>query len=454
MLRTPRFFLILLCLTGVAAGTRADTITLRNGDRIEGSITNETPAEVTVKYQVSAGISDERVIRKTEILKVDRIAADETAYRAIMDFQPGKSSFQPAQYDGMISALQGFIVQFPESVHGKAAEKAMTALGVEKKKVDAGEVKFDGVWLSREEAQKQQVQIGGNAIFAAMKSANARGDAIGALNALVQLEKNFPGAKVMPDAVSLAQQILAALKPAAERALATYKHTNAERARGVAAAGPAEKAEMIAAFQRDQTRAEAAITAATAAKTWPPFMTGSDKSIAAILAKIPAEAKRLEAIPVADMRESIKLADKARIEFASKNVETASDLLQQVLKLWPANELGLQLKAQIAGSKIPSKPAPVVPAATPAPAPAAATPGPKPPAAAPIPAPIPAPSPELQPTPTTPEGETPAKPAEPEAKPFLMTLPGAITIVVALAVILAGANIFSHFSKRREDAQE
>jgi hypothetical protein len=35
-----------------------------------------------------------------------------------------------------------------------------------------------------------------------------------------------------------------------------------------------------------------------------------------------------------------------------------------------------------------------------------------------------------------------------------MTLPGAITIVVALAVILAGANIFSHFSKRREDAQE
>ena len=453
MLKTSRFFLLLLGLSGLVAATRADTIALKTGERIEGRITGETATELTVLVQVSAGITDERVIGKTEIAKVDRIAADETAFRAIMDFQPGKASFQPAQYDAMAGALQGFIAQYPESPHVQEVQAALTALQAEKKRVDAGEMKFEGLWLSRAEAKKQRTQIGGSLAFAAMKSANASADAIGALNSFAYLEKNFPGAKVMPEAVPLAQQILVALKPAAERALSNYKINNAERERGVAAAGPANQAEMIAAFKRDQAQADAAIAAATAAKTWPPFTAGSDKCITAILAKIPVEAKRLEVLPLADMRESIKLADKARIEFASNNADTASDILQQVLKLWPANDLGLQLKAQIAASKIPTKPDPVVAPATPA---AAATPSAKPPGATPKPgaSPTPTPSAKPEPPPTTGHETTAAKPAEPEAKPFFMTLPGAITIVVVLALILAGANIFNHFRQRREEEQE
>lgn len=449
MHKAARFFLLLAGVTGALAGARADSIVLKTGERLEGTIIGETDTELTVAVQVSAGINEERVIRRTEIVKVDRIAADETAFRAVMDLQPGKASFQPAQYAGMIVALQGFIAKYPESIHVKKAQTALTALEAEKKRVDAGELKFEGQWLSRTEAQKQRMQIGGTVTFAAMKNANASGDAIGALNSFAHLEKNFPGAKVVPDAVALAQQILAALKPAAERALANYKITNAERERGVAAAGPADKAEMIAAFRREQAKADAAIAAATAAKTWPPFVVGSEKCISAILAKIPAEAKRLEALPVADMRESIKVADKARIEFASNNVETASDMVQQVLKLWPANDLGLQLKAQIAASKVPSKPVPVVVAATPA----AATPSAKPAATSPKPGGSPTPAPSAQPDPPTVPVTAPA-PAEPDAKPFFMTLPGAITIVVALAALLVGANIFNNLRQRREEPQE
>ena len=450
MLKISRFFLLLLGVSGLVAGSRADTIALKTGERIEGKITGETATELTISVQDSAGITDERVIRKSEVVKVDRIAADETAFRAIMDFQPGKASFQPVQYDGMVGALQGFIAQYPESIHRKAVQTAMTALQAEKKRVDAGELKFEGLWLSRAEAQKQRAQIGGSLAFAAMKSANASGDAIGALNSFAYLEKNFPGAKVLPEAVPLAQQILVALKPAAERALANYKINNAERERGVAAAGPVEKAELIEAFKRDQAKADAALAAATAAKTWPPFMAGSDKCITAILAKIPGEAKRLEVLPLADMRASIQLAEKAQIEFASKNVSAASEMLQEVLKLWPANDLGLQLKLQIAASKIPPKPDPVVAAATPA----ATPPGTKPPGATPQPGASATPRAQPAPAPTTGDETPEAKPAEAEAKPFLMTLPGAITVVVALAVILAGANIFNHFRRGREEEPE
>lgn len=153
---------------------------------------------------------------------------------------------------------------------------------------------------------------------------------------------------------------------------------------------------------------------------------------------------------MADMRESITVADKARIEFASNNVETASDLLQQVLTLWPANDLGLQMKAQIAASKLPPKTVPVAVAATPA----AATPSAKPAGATPKPGGTPAPSAQPEPSPATVTATTATPPAEPEAKPFFMTVPGAITIVVALAVLLGGANLFNHLRARREEPED
>ncbi|MCE9611157.1 MAG: hypothetical protein K8R23_13260 [Chthoniobacter sp.] len=453
MLTTSRFSLLLLCVASFATGVLADSIALKSGERIEGKILSETATEMTVQVQISAGITDEKKIPKTEIVKVDRVAADETAFRGIMNLQPGKTSYVTAQYDSIIAALQSFIAQFPDSAHVAEVQATLKTFEAEKKRVVAGEMKFEGIWLSHAAAVKQRVQIGGSQYLAAMKSANASGDAIGALNAFAALEKNFGGAKVLPEAVAFAQQILVALKPAVEQAIVNQKINNAERVKGVAAAGPAQRAELIAAYQREQTQADAAIAAATAAKTWPPFLPSSDKCLAAILTKIPAEAKRLQDMPVAAMRESIDMAEKAQAEFASKNVDAASDMVAEVLKLWPANDLGLQLRAQIAALKVTPRP---VPGATPAATPAATpTPGGK---IAATPKPNSSPKPVVKTTPEPGPAAVPAspaaKPAEPEEKPFFMTIGGAATIVGVLALILVGANLFNNFRQRRQEPEE
>ena len=488
MLKISRLPLSLLCLALLTAGASADIITLKTGERIEAVIASETATEMTLELQVSAGIKDERVVKKTDVVKIDRVAPDEGAYRAIMNLQPGKNSLVPAQYDGILAALQDFATKYPESTHLADVKQAATAFQADKKRVDAGEVKLDGTWLSKAEAQRQRVQIGGLQLFNAMKNANAAGDAIGALNAFATLEKNFGGARVLPDAIELARQILPALKPATERAIENQKINEAERLLGVKNAGvspevgtgdrgkpltaaqldqakvnaalaKAKQDELLAANQREQAKADAAMAAATAAGQWPPFAVSSEKCLKAILAKIPTEAARLEKIPVAPMRESIKLAEKAQTEFAGKDLAAATETLKEVAKLWPANELGTRLTAQITAAKNPPKPepgatpAPTVPgtgtaktgAATPAVKTAGATPAATATAAKPAP-PVPTSATETSEPKTT-------EPAEPP-KPFFMTVGGAVAIVIGLAVLLAGANIFSKVRQRRSEPEE
>lgn len=458
MSKKSRLPLPLLCLALLAASASADTITLKTGERIEARIASETAAEMTLELQVSAGIKDERVVKKADIVKIDRVSPDETAYRAIMNLQPGRNSLLPAQYDAILAALQAFATEYPESTHLAAVQQAVAAFQADKKRVDAGEIKFEGTWLSKAEALRQRVQIGGQQAYNAMKSSNAAGDPIGALNAFATLEKNFGGARVLPDAVELARQILPALKPVTERAIENQKINEAERLLGVKNAAPLDRPELIAASQREQAKANAALAAASAAGQWPPFAANSEKCLRAILTKIPVEAARLEKIPVGQMRESIQLAEQAQTEFTEKDLAAATETLKEAAKLWPANELVTRLTAQITAAKNPPKagpaatPAPTTPAtsktgaATPAPK---ATPAAGKPATAATPNPAPA-APESDPDTSEPATTEPAEPP----KPFFMTVQGAVTIVIGLALLLAGANIFSKIRQRRSDPEE
>ena len=63
-----------LTLAIMMSNVFADTITLKNGDHLEGKITSETEKDVTMQVQVSAGITDERVVPKVTIEKVDKVS--------------------------------------------------------------------------------------------------------------------------------------------------------------------------------------------------------------------------------------------------------------------------------------------------------------------------------------------------------------------------------------------
>ena len=443
MIRIFSILSIVACLSGLGLSTLADTVVIKGGQRIDGLITNETATDLTIQIRVSPSITDERVILKSEIAKFDRTAEDEVVYRSLMDLQPGRSSFLAGQYAPVIEALQGFLAKYPDSPHAANVRATLVIFQTEKTRVAAGEVKFEGRWLSREAAGLLRVQIGGSQIFDAMKLAGARGDVSGALNLFAQLEKNYSGARVMPDAIPLAEQILSTGRAAALRAKENLASAKIEREKGFAAAGKTDREEMMAAYQAEQSRAEARLATAISAGLWPPLQQSNEKSINAFLEKTASETKRLQSLPVAEMRTSIQLSEKARNELTSGNIPAATLTIKEASKLWPANEFALRLAAEVAAIK----PPPAV-AATPAPA------TPKVNAATPLPA-TPAPVAAVKTDADRDPTAVPDTASEPATKkPFFMTLGGALSIVVVLALLFGGFTVYNYLKPSNHQSED
>src|SRR5262245_50582763 len=82
-----------------------DTVVLKGGEKLEGKITEETATEVKMNVQVSASIVDERTIPRADIEKLEKTAADESAWAVLKAYQPGASSLPKEQYDRFIAPL-------------------------------------------------------------------------------------------------------------------------------------------------------------------------------------------------------------------------------------------------------------------------------------------------------------------------------------------------------------
>ena len=121
MFRIISLPILVVCL---AAGSFADTVTLSNGEKLTGKIISKTDTEVTMSVQISAGISDERVIKKSDILKMVEDTPDALAWAKLKDIKLGKSSFPAASYDAAITSLKAFVTQYPKSPFAAEAQKA------------------------------------------------------------------------------------------------------------------------------------------------------------------------------------------------------------------------------------------------------------------------------------------------------------------------------------------
>lgn len=411
----------------------ADVVVLKSGEKVEGKIVRESDQQVVMEVKVSAGITDERVIPKADVDRIDKVAPETEAYRAIITIQTANNSMASAQYDQPIRTLQAYLKQFPNSVHTEDAQKTLKEFLAEKQRVDAGEVKIHGQWLSKEEVEKEKVQIGGTITFEYMKAQSAAGDNIGALNTFVSLEKNYPGAATMPEAIELAKQLIAAIKPAVERAIPEQKILKANKEKGFLNGGPVERAEMIKAYKAEMDVAEANSAAAEKAGLWPPFIVTNEKCLKTLQGRVDKEATRLSTQPVDAMKKSVELANAAKKSIADKDFSAVADTLKEATTLWPKNELALRLTKVVADQK-----------AADAKAAAEASK-----AKQETPAPKTTPAPKPKSTPVRPAATAQTAPAD-DDRSFFLTLPGAICIVVGIAAALAGFNVYKKMKARKE----
>lgn len=424
----PRALILALLMGEVFA----DTIILKSGERIEGRVVSETATELKLEVKVSASITDDRTVAKADVEKIEKVSPEAEAYKVISTILPGANSFAASQYDQSIRVLQAFLKQYPTSTNAAEVQKTLTQFEEEKKRVESGEVKLEGRWLSKEEVDKEKVQIGGRMALNYMKSQAAAGDFIGALTTFAALEKPYGGAASFPDSVVLARQIIARFKPTVDAAVANQKALKAEREKGFATAGPADRKEMMDAYKRDLDAAEAAVTAAEKANQWPPLIPISEKSVVSLQKRLQKEGDRLGKLPTDKMEKSLQLVAEAGQKLGNSDIEGAVAALKEATTLWPANEMAVRMAKETTATK----------AAAPKSAPAATPPSKSAPSQT-------APKPSASVHAGSDAGAQAS--ANEETKPFFMTLPGAITVIVGVAVVLGGVNVFLKLKKQKDN---
>ncbi len=340
---------LLAALFAFSAFAWGDTFTLKNGEKVEGKILSETDKEITLQIAVTATIKDERVIKKSDLENVVKVPPDEQAWPALSALSLAGESLDPADYTKAITMLGDFLSAFPKSSHAADAKAKLALFEEEKKRVEAGELKINGQWISAAKAHEEQVQIGGSILLARMKKFAATGQYVETLNAFDTLEKSYAGSAAMPDAVEIARRMIPMLKVAAEQRQTQLKQAAVENAARLATAKGIEHQQVEALQKKNQEAVDAAVSAAEHnGSAWLPLSPANDRSIVALLAKCTSEVTRINSLPVDKMRQSLKAAATARAAIETGDLTSAEKALAEAGSTWTANEHIKRLQTKLA----------------------------------------------------------------------------------------------------------
>ncbi|MEI8341933.1 MAG: PTPDL family protein [Verrucomicrobiota bacterium] len=352
-----QLLLIALLVAILPIQTRAETVTLITGEKVEGKILRETEKELTLEIKISTSINDERVIEKSDIQKIEKVSPEDIAFQEIKNFKiDPKSSFKPEVYDRVVAALKSFQDSYPASAHAADVKQSLADFQAEKTRVDAGDVKFLGKWLSSKEAEKQKIQIAGQQAFDVMKFQSARQDWSGALNSFDLIERKYSGARIYPDAVDLAVQILTSLQRQVADRLKMIAYNQDQFRKALEMAKPEDLSKLRDGVKREQDQYAAAIAASKKNEAkWGPFIPRSSEAMTALQGAIPAELSRLKALPVQKMHASVGLVDDALAAISVKQSASAASLVDEAVKAWPKNDAALTMKEEIGAVKLAEK---------------------------------------------------------------------------------------------------
>lgn len=322
---------------------RADAVVLKGGERIDGKILSETDAELTIQYKVTASISDERTIKKSEIEKIEKASPDIEAWAQFKDVKLGEDSMDPTTYTHQIAALNNFITQFPQSPSVPAAKTLLAAFEGEKKRMDAGEYKFDGKWLSKEELKVERVQVLGNSYLRQLKRLTAAGRLQDAMGVFEVLEKQVPGAAVFPEAVEITQRNLNTLKQAAEANQKRLFQKAREENGALEKLTEPQRTQSAKdlKYLRETTETNVAAIERSGVK-WMPLSPATEKSMISLSNKAGNELVRLNGLPVDAMKQSLAETAKAKAAVANGDLAAAKDAYSKAGQLWLANELAIR----------------------------------------------------------------------------------------------------------------
>jgi hypothetical protein len=148
----------------------ADTIILKNGDKVQGTIISENDAQVVVEHRRAGGsIVTHDTVAKSNIRNIERDTPEQKqeqlTYEALQRHKlDPNQEYTKTQYASGINAFNDFLIAYPGSKFADEVTSKRDAWTSEQSYVERGQVKLNNQWMTASEKQTALVAYALNSL--------------------------------------------------------------------------------------------------------------------------------------------------------------------------------------------------------------------------------------------------------------------------------------------------
>lgn len=306
-----------------------DTVTLKDGSKLEGKITLEADDFIKIELSRSGSIKETKLIKRSDIQTIAKTQPDVQDLEKIKLNLPTRSLMTSSDYQNLIkSGPEAFLKAHPDSLLTGEVKKILEELNAEKAKVDRGAIKLEGEWISAERRQNFPTLVKSQIRLYTMKQKAAQHNHTGALRDLQVIEEQFVGTPAYPEAIKISLSILPTYGQLLTRQLKDVEFLNNKREADIKLLPPESQARTQAAYNKEQERFKAlAEQEKNSGIKWRSVNRRNKESIAPMIDTVRQELDRLKKIDTAKLAEQAAQLVKVDELINENKIEEARELL-------------------------------------------------------------------------------------------------------------------------------
>jgi hypothetical protein len=224
---------LLLAVLTLEAGLRAaiaDTIKLKNGTVLEGTITKESTDSVTIEVK-EKGVTDWVTVKKADAASITKATADEKEAADILSkLNPSRDGMTAQEYDKAIKAeIQPWLDKYKTSPKRKEMEELLKLYSEELTKAKAGEIKLRGAWITVDEKKWNEYNVNARKLRVKIETLLKEKKYAEAYATFAQMEVTGGAGVDFPPMVEAMKKALPALEAAISNAITAQPELDKQR---------------------------------------------------------------------------------------------------------------------------------------------------------------------------------------------------------------------------------
>jgi len=306
-----------------------DTVTLKDGSKLEGKITYEADDFIKIELSRSGSIKETKLLNRSDIQTIAKTQPDVQDLEKIKQNLPTRSLMTSSDYQDLITTgPEAFLKAHPDSLLSGEVKKILEELKAEKAKIDRGAIKLEGEWISPEKQQNFPTLVKSQIRLFTMKQKAAEHNHTGALRDFQVIEEQFVGTPAYPEAIKISLAILPTYGQLLTRQLKDVEFLNNKREADIKLLPPESQARTQAAYEKEQERFKAlADQEKNSGIKWRSVNRRNKESIAPMIDTVRQELDRLGKIDTGKLAEQAAQLVKVDELINENKLEEARELL-------------------------------------------------------------------------------------------------------------------------------